>query len=223
MQPCTGRVRWCDASEWTLLISPISASFFQISHSAGSADPWEKSNLRMNPRLTSNMTAYTPLSSPCSAPCSDTHTHTHTQRETDTHSSQFPSHLNTHKKVCNFSVPVSLFLHLTHFHTRELDFERRQREGEEEISEGRKSWRNVRSLAVTFDGDKCGSAAIQPLSLLLSRLPLPLSVSRWIIWIKSKTLLFRDVRGVMCWSLCNQRDSELVAPGSAATENNGLD
>ncbi len=40
--------------------------------------------------------------------------------------------------------------------------------------QGRKGWRNVKSVTVTFDGDKCESAAIQLLSLPLA---LPLSFS----------------------------------------------
>lgn len=117
----------------------------------------------MNPHLTSNMTAYTSLSSPCS-PFTLTHTHTD--------SSQFPSHLTTHMALESLQLlPSFPSLSHTHTHRGTNSALRQDGEREEEVVQGRKSQRNVRCVTVTFDGDKCESAAIQLLSFPMS-LPL---------------------------------------------------
>lgn len=154
-----------DISVWTVLISPSSPRstiFRSLIRQVGQTP--EKS-------LTSAWTHSSPqiwqLTLPSHLPAllSLWHTHTHTLEARHTHrcshSSQFPSHLNTHththaptgKFVSVHFLPSShshTYAHAPlHTHRAEPHFDY---EGKKEVLQGRKSYRNVRCVTVTFDG-----------------------------------------------------------------------
>lgn len=153
----------------TVLICPSAPALQFLDVSL--ADPWEKSHLGMNRHLTSKMTAYTPSHHPVLPELWHTHITT------------FLSSLLT----CTGKFATALLSHAfciihAHTYTHRSSTLKGDSEWEVELVKRRHSWRNVSSVTVTFDGDKCESAAAQRLAGSFGPNWLPCSVLTIFRW-----------------------------------------